>query len=44
LREQLYYIDPEFKNYEITIERMKTGEIISMEEPASEQTDFSESE
>ena len=34
LREQLYYIDPEFKNYEITIENIKQGENISMEDPS----------
>ncbi|GAB3921528.1 BREX system Lon protease-like protein BrxL [Mucilaginibacter myungsuensis] len=40
LREQLYYIDPEFKNYEITIEHTKSGIVIPMEEPESEQADL----
>ncbi|MCF2503768.1 BREX system Lon protease-like protein BrxL [Dyadobacter sp. CY107] len=39
LREQLYYIDPEFKNYEITIEYIKSGVKVSMEEPDGEESD-----
>jgi len=37
LREQLYYIDPEFKNYEITIESVKSDVKITMEEKDTEE-------
>ena len=40
LREQLYHIDPEFKNYEITIEHTQSGVIITMDEPEAQQPDI----
>jgi len=44
LREQLYYIDSEFKNYDITIEHERSGINISMEEPEGEAGGISDPE